>query len=432
MMKRTLLIVALTFFSISSSSTAQEMSPTPVDDIRIPSECTYTFWSAFSPDSTRILIQGCTYGWLYSWRIGMGYDDSTFSNGSPVLGNFLDELSFNSDSTLMLSHGRFTQAWEVGQLQAAPDLPRYGPGASTGAAFARGGTSVLVLSPFGVAEYETSTGEHMRDVGPQTTDLKEVRRTFALSRDGSMFAVGTDSGNVWIYDYATGDEITHIQRFRRIDGLQFSPDGSRLLMVAVKFVDGSGFLELLEYDVQTGDRLWTYNGTSRIGFNSARYDRTGRLIVATSQDSTVKVIDNRTHDVLAEISYDGLPLWAEFSAGGSQIVLTGSVGTEVWNLNPVSSVSDPVANERNDIAATIAPNPVHDELEITVTSTKRSTLRLEIHDAAGRLVDVVTDHGYGPGDLRITHDVSSLPPGVYTLTVRADGSMSTRSFRVMR
>ena len=435
-MKRRLvapLVIGLLCATVFSAS-AQPMSPSLVE--RIPVSCNLVYWCAFAPDSTRVVMNGCVNGWLFTWRIGEGYEDSIYSQGVAVGQNIEDNLSFNHDSTIMVSHGRSVKAWSVDPLGVSPIQSTYGQGMASGTAFTPDGTKIVVLD-VGVAEYDATTGEELRVIVPRATRLTDIKRPLALRDDGGRIAFGTDSGTVQVHDYETGERIWKIlldagSITRRIRRLQFSPDGRRLLVGSLVPVTGGNNIETAEYDAETGERVKAYNDGSRTSATCARYDRSGRMIVMGMRDSTVRIINVSDGTILGSFRCEGVPLWAEFSAGGTRVVVGGYGCLSIWDLNPVSAVSDPASEAGREIGVAVRPNPARDEIDIVVTPTTPSMISVELYDALGRLVGPISEERLVAASHRVKYDVSTLPSGVYSIAVRYGENVCYERVKVVR
>jgi len=106
--------------------------------------------------------------------------------------------------------------------------------------------------------------------------------------------------------------------------------------------DKKPIFEAVEYSSLNGEKLSRYIGHTSYVY-SARYNRAGTQIITTSFDSTARIWSTETGEELAVINYGARGYWAEFSAGGTWVAIAGDNGVSVWDLQPTSSVSEPVA-----------------------------------------------------------------------------------------
>ncbi len=78
------------------------------------------------------------------------------------------------------------------------------------------------------------------------------------------------------------------------------------------------------------------------------------------------------------------------------------------------------------------PNPTGGRATIDVDLPAAASVRIEVFDAAGRLVQRASLGEQGPGRHHITLDGSDFPVGVYAVQVKADADMAVRRFLVVR
>ena len=71
-------------------------------------------------------------------------------------------------------------------------------------------------------------------------------------------------------------------------------------------------------------------------------------------------------------------------------------------------------------ALAVFPNPVEDESTIQLVVPEAGRVRLELRDAAGRLVSIVLDQEMAEGDQQVLLDAGSLTSGIYSLVLRCN------------
>jgi hypothetical protein len=72
------------------------------------------------------------------------------------------------------------------------------------------------------------------------------------------------------------------------------------------------------------------------------------------------------------------------------------------------------------------PNPVNDELQLVLNHSFYASASMNITDALGNLV--LTIPAVSLEETRIKTDVSSLPSGMYFVTLRSEASQATTKF----
>lgn len=163
-----------------------------------------------------------------------------------------------------------------------------------------------------------------------TIELPNTVASIAYSPDGSKIAVGTEKGNVLVFNSVTGAEIVAFQESQKsVDSVVFAPDGTRLAFPARQ--------RAMIYDVTTGTLLVTLDGhTSSITF--AGFASDGTKVVTGSDDSTLRVWDSQNGRVISCRS----SAWVWGSGHPSSVALSPDTATiarairgaiEIWDWN---------------------------------------------------------------------------------------------------
>ena len=63
----------------------------------------------------------------------------------------------------------------------------------------------------------------------------------------------------------------------------------------------------------------------------------------------------------------------------------------------------------------IYPNPVSDQLNITISSKSKAELVIDVFDSEGRSIDTLIEKIIFPGQINISRDIANLPSGFYTI-----------------
>ena len=152
---------------------------------------------------------------------------------------------------------------------------------------------------------------------------------FDLSRDGRFLAVGSDAGNVDVFEIRSGRRVLDIQPHTgRVDLIALAAGGSSLLSASS---DGSVKLS----DAQSGGTIWS---RPRAGRSGVAISPDGTL-VAVATEGAVDVVDGRTGDVLRALEISTNDLAADrvgqtiaFSSNGKFLAAGGSELVYVWSV----------------------------------------------------------------------------------------------------
>ncbi len=414
---------------------AQSLQPVFVDSTSL--YCRETVWCAFYPDSTQVIFTGCTIrtqgnGRIVRFPIGrivdkLGVPDSANKTIHSVVQG---DMSFNHDSSHAASFGFWGIVWDMTVLDEVRYLP-YLPFLNR-ITYTPDGDQLVALTMWGIKVLDAGTGVVIREIGKQGSVIEdlEYKQGLAISPDGTLLAESTDSGWVRMYDYESGEKLWEFRRRFFVRNIQFSPDGKKLLLVGADIVDGEGLYESAEYDVVTHTKLRSYpNGTI---VKTARYDRSGTRMVTTGLDSLVRVWSTVTGEQLAVIEYSARLNWAEFSAGGTRIAIAGDKGVAIWDLQPVSSVSEPVAGEAQRYLQSVHPNPARQRITVPFVLPEASSVCIRLFNALGEEAALVADGAYEAGAHRVDWNIEDLPAGIYTVALQSEGRREYEQLHVLR
>jgi hypothetical protein len=97
-------------------------------------------------------------------------------------------------------------------------------------------------------------------------------------------------------------------------------------------------------------------------------------------------------------------------------------------------IEDDALSFPNDsvLLSPIYPNPANEQIQIRFELDASIAVRIELYDALGRRVDVVSTAVFQPGEHDILHSVATLPTGVYFVRMQAGDSASSRPIVLVR
>ena len=246
------------------------------------------------------------------------------------------------------------------------------------------GSSVWVVTFSTNGEYLVSGGEG----GVQVWRVEDRKRTatmetdgtvycLAVSKDGRWIAAGTSLGEVLVWDTATHEQVfKHEEDNRDVNGVDFSPDSSRL-------VSASDNKTASIWDIATRERVQTLHHDGRVF--AAKYSPQGDRIATASRDSgSVYIYDSSDGHSIIDIKATVFPY---YNAGvlwfnNHLLVLSDSeiMQVEVSTGSPVGEWSVPDINYYSCIAL-----PKHGEFVAFSTHRTVSFWNTATHTQLGHI-----------------------------------------------
>ena len=136
--------------------------------------------------------------------------------------------------------------------------------------------------------------------GKQMSTIKaNIIQCLAVSKDGRWIAAGTAWGDVFVWNAETHEKvISHWEDDRSTDGVDFSPDSTRL-------VSASNNCTATIWDIATRERVQTLDHGDSV--RAAKYSPQGDRI-ATATHGSVRVWDSDSDRLLVDIKVSVTPL----------------------------------------------------------------------------------------------------------------------------
>jgi WD40 repeat protein len=163
-------------------------------------------------------------------------------------------------------------------------------------------------------------------VGEYSRHASAPIQQISLSGDGRLVLASDDSGQVKLWDVASGKKVRTLVSARAgIHGVAISPDARRAI---IGFPDGA--IRLL--DLATGETIRTL-GKHSATINTIAFSRDGKLAVSTSEDATLQVFDLESQASFALTGHGKGVTYAVFTPDGRRVLSSSSDNTlKLWDL----------------------------------------------------------------------------------------------------
>jgi WD40 repeat protein len=218
---------------------------------------------AFSPDGRTLAAAGGLDRNIRLWDVATGNQVRSW----PARG-WVHSIAFSPDGQTVATSGRFVRTWETNSGKEV-NLYEVGPAGARSVRFSPDGRTLIAASFYddSVRIFEVDTAKVVRRWKKSEAQPGPV----ALSPDGKLLAA-LSIRTVHLRDVATGNEIRSFSVGDR--SLCFSPDGKRL-------VTGSYSGEIMLFDVATGDEIRPVAG-HRNDVLTIAYSPDGRILASGS------------------------------------------------------------------------------------------------------------------------------------------------------
>ena len=155
---------------------------------------------------------------------------------------------------------------------------------------------------------------------------KTLIQALAYSHDGSLFAYGSEDGNIVVRESETGEEILggFLEHGAEVNYMVFSPNSDQLLSA------GFGGLAKL-WDLSTGKLIYEFEHEDSVNF--ALFNRMGNRLITASRDRTAVIWNLETGQAsVPPVEHNYSVVNAGFSAGGREFVTASSDNSVyVWS-----------------------------------------------------------------------------------------------------
>ncbi|MGQ0602687.1 MAG: nSTAND1 domain-containing NTPase, partial [Anaerolineales bacterium] len=292
--------------------------------------------AVFSPDGTRLATIDA-YGFAKVWDVSLDAPANQSRDlltlpglgpGNDVIAS--EAIAFSPDGTRLATAGDYSvvKVWDVVSGKELLAAPYYGGGVLA-IAFSPDGQRIAVGGDGGEV-WDAATGKTLINlIAPSSsTIISDV----AFSPDGARLATAYlatayNDNITQVWDAATGKLLLTISgHTQRVNGVAFSPDGTRLVTVSD---DGTARI----WDAVTGQQVLLIRTELRFG---VAFSPDGKRLATGGKDETAQVWDAATgQELFTLLGHTGTLFGVAFSPDGARIATASADGTaKVWDANP--------------------------------------------------------------------------------------------------
>ena len=284
---------------------------------------------AFSPDGTRVATGSEDHRVSGSARV---FDAETGAEISRLDGGAVNAVAFSPDGTRVAvgsndelipdqSYTEYTIEGSARVFYAATGAVtfRLDGGAVNAVAFSPDGTRVAAggsasWTRCGCWVFDAATGAEISRL-----DHDGEVTAVAFSPDGTGVATGSKDHSARVFDAATGAEISRLDHDNDVSAVAFSPDGTRVATGSGNPLGRSGCARV--FDAATGTEISRLDHKQIV--TAVAFSPDGARVATGSKDHSARVFDAATGAEISRLDHDGNVNAVAFSPDGTRVA-TGS------------------------------------------------------------------------------------------------------------
>ncbi|MGO1056126.1 nSTAND1 domain-containing NTPase [Crossiella sp. CA198] len=229
-----------------------------------------------------------------------------------------DRLLAVGETTSTVALWNIADPWAPVRLAVLPQGPA---GPVQRLAIAASGTEVAAAGDDGVVRWDITEPTRPRRLGRLPSDT--VARTLTYNARGDRLAVGTDRGQILLWDLGDTRKPLAVldSGSRPVPALAFSPDGRTL-------VSGSHDRGLRSWNLTqaTPAPAAGRGDLTELKITTTAYSPDGAHLIAGSTDATIHVLDAATLATVQVLPHPDVVTWAGFTSHGAALVSVATDG----------------------------------------------------------------------------------------------------------
>ena len=175
--------------------------------------------------------------------------------------------------------------------------------------------------------WSATTGEQLRSMRENAPNALHWVNTVAFSVDSKIVASGSEDGNLYLWDVATGRRLKTItEDTENIFSVAFSSDGRTL-------ASGNAGNTIRLWNIATGEKLKTLIGHTNWVFSVA-FSPDGQTLASGSWDKTIRLWDTTTGQQLKTLTGHTFTVWSVAFSPDGLTLASGSQDETIrlWNI----------------------------------------------------------------------------------------------------
>jgi len=287
-------------------------------------------WSlAFSPDGRR-LAAGSRNTTVKIWEVGAARTPPASTN---LLSDLWGNFAFSPGSKLMAAgcKDRTVRVWDVATQEEIAVLT----GVSYVVAFSQEGKRLLVSTQAGIPAWRDWLSQATTPLPTYPGDIEGQVACAVLSPDRQTAALGLNSGDIQLWDLATGRFVTIANAHPGgVASVAFSPGGEKL-------VSGGRDKSVAVWDVQSRTKLGSGPG-HRGSVCAVAMSPNGKMIASGCNANTIRFWDSEVlHELPPSVSYhESVIRTLAFTPDGKTLASGSEDNTvKLWSVDSHSEVA---------------------------------------------------------------------------------------------